>query len=178
MAGLRAGNAVTVERCRQCDSSALPKSAFARISVHTCATTYVFNLLPRESTHFPIHLHASFSVSILHRCTALYRIVSAPIYSMCQINSSVFPALQLLCDAVSSPELQLHSKEQSKITSHFLSFTCFFLPFFFFFPPSGTVPFYKCLEAENVSDARASRRLVKGARGVWGERQNPGQWEP
>lgn len=88
-AGLGAGNAVTAERCRQCDSSALPKSAITRISVHTCTTTYVFILLPRESIHFPIHLHASFSVSILHRCAALYRIVSAPIYSMCQINSSL-----------------------------------------------------------------------------------------
>lgn len=40
------------------------------------------------------------------------------------LSSSLSP---ITLDALSSPALQLHSKEQSKITSHFLSFMCSFL---------------------------------------------------
>ena len=144
------GARVTTEQCHRCD----PPGTIQRLSshmAHACAhayaqQTYLSRLLGRA--------RASPSIRVRHllflSCTD--PLPSAEVCLHRFIHLSVFPALQLLCDALSSPALQLHSKEQNKITSHFLPFTCFFLPFLFFFSfPSGTVPFCKCLEAENVS---------------------------
>lgn len=103
--------------------------------------THVSILLPKESTHFPIHLHESLCFYPAQHCCSLHKCICTHLF-MYPINSTLLSLLPSLCSTPSSPALRLQSKEQSKITSHFLSFTWFLLPFLFF-PPFGTVPFCK-----------------------------------
>lgn len=178
-----------MEQWHQCDRAALPGITPIclhprRLSVHTGTLSrgYLSCFLGRAHASHP-SAHILCRSFLAQTCCSLPADVCLHPF-ICvsdKLPSSSLSPITL--DALSSPALQLHSKEHGKITSHFLSFPCSFLPWFFwgaFFPffPSGTVPFRKCLEAENFADTRALRRLVKGAGGVWGEQQSPGQWEP
>lgn len=126
-----AGDRVTA-RCLRCDGAAIPGIAQCVhprcMSVHAC--THSVRIYPASwgSACSPIHLRASLSVSIPHSPAALQKRTRTHL-SVSHELLSVFPALQLLCDALSSPALQLHSKEQNNVT---FSLFHMFLPSFFF----------------------------------------------